>query len=72
MSSYILFAHVSNTMAAIEDLHRDMMMFLDPTSDLNAPASKKDYANNIIRNEFTPRVHNKWGSSKATKNFAAY
>ena len=48
-------------MTAIEDLHRDMMMFLDLTSDPNAPASEMVYANNVIRNEFTPEVLKKGG-----------
>ena len=71
-SASILLAQVSNNMAAIEDLHRDRMLFLDLTSDPSASATEKDYANNILRNEFTPGVQNKGGSSKANKNFAAY
>ena len=59
-------------MAAIEGLHRDRMLFLDLTSDPNASATEKDNAKNILRNEFTPGVQNKGGSSKANKNFAAY
>jgi hypothetical protein len=68
----ILFTQVSNNMAAIEDLHRDRMLFLDLTSDPNATAPEKDYANNVLRNEFAPGVQNKGGSAKANKNFAAY
>ena len=59
-------------MAAIEDLHKNMMMLLYLTSDPNASAPEKDYANNILRNVFTPGVRNRGGSSKANKNFAAY
>ena len=68
----ILLTQVSNSMAAIEDLHRDRMLFLDLTSDPNATAPEKDYANNVLRNEFAPGVQNKGGSAKANKNFAAY
>ena len=68
----ILFTQVINNMAAIEDLHRDRMLFLDLTSDPNATAPEKDYANNVLRNEFAPGVQNKGGSAKANKNFAAY
>jgi hypothetical protein len=68
----ILFTQVSNNMAAIEDLHRDRMLFLDLTSDPNATAPERDYANNVLRNEFAPGVQNKGGSAKANKNFAAY
>ena len=71
-SAAILLSQVANNMAAIEDLHRDRMLFLDLTSDPSASATEKDYANNILRNEFTPGVQNKGGSSKANKNFAAY
>ncbi len=48
------------------------MLFLDLTSVPSASATEKDYANSILRNEFTPRVPNKEGSSKANKNFVAY
>ena len=68
----ILLTHASNNMAAIEDLHKDKMMFLDLTSDPNATAPERDYANNVLRNKFAPGVQNKGGSSKANKNFAAY
>jgi hypothetical protein len=68
----ILLKQVSNNMAAIEDQHRDRMLFLDLTSDPNASATEKDYANNILKNDFTPGVQNKGGSAKANKVFAAY
>jgi hypothetical protein len=68
----ILLSQVSNNMAAIEDLRRDRMLFLDLTSDPNASATERDYANNILKNKFTPGIHNKGGSAKANKIFAAY
>jgi len=43
-------------MVAVEDLHRDRMLYLDLTSDPNASATKKDYANNVLKNDFTPGV----------------
>jgi hypothetical protein len=55
-SALTLLAQVSNNMAAIEDMHRDRMLFLDLTSDPNSSATERDYANNILRNEFTPGV----------------
>ena len=48
------------------------MLLLDLTSDPNATAPERDYAKNVIRNEFAPVVQNEGGSSKANKNFAAY
>ena len=68
----ILLNQVSNNMAAIEDLHRDRMLYLDLTSDPNASATERDYANNVLKNEFTPGVQNKGGSSRANKVYAAY
>jgi hypothetical protein len=68
----ILLTQVSNNMAAIEDLHRDKMRFLDLTSDPNATAPERDYAHNVLHNEFAPGVQNKGSSSEANKNFAAY
>ena len=68
----ILLNQVSNNMAAIEDLHRDRLLYLDLTSDPNASATEKDYANNVLKNEFTPGVQNKGGSSRANKVYAAY
>ena len=52
----IFLTHVSNNMAAIEDLHREKILFLELTSDSNATAPEKDYANNDLRNEFAPGV----------------
>ena len=71
-SALTLLAQVSNNMAAIEDMHRDRMLFLDLTSDPNSSATERDYANNILRNEFIPGVRNKGGSARSNKMFAAY
>ena len=59
-------------MAALEDMLRDRMSFLDLSSDPNSSATEKDFANNVLRNEFTPGVQNKGGSAKSNKVFAAY
>ena len=59
-------------MAAIEDMHRDRMLFLGLTSDPNSSATEKDFANNILRNDFQPGVQNKGGSARSNKVFAAY
>ncbi len=71
-SSLTLLAQVSNNMAAIEDIHRDRMLFLDLTSDPSSSATERDFANNILRNEFTPGVQNKKGSARSNNIFAAY
>ncbi len=49
-TSFTLLAQVSNNMAAIEDMHRDRMLFLDLTSDPNSSATERDFANNILKN----------------------
>jgi hypothetical protein len=48
------------------------VLYLDLTSDPNASATEKDYANNIIKNDFTPGVQNKGGNAKANNVFVAY
>ncbi len=48
------------------------MLFLDLTSDPNSSATERDFANNVLRNEFTPGVQNKGGSARSNKIFAAY
>ncbi len=48
------------------------MLFLDLTSDPGATATERDYANNVLKNDFSPGVQNKGGSAKANKLFASY
>ncbi len=67
-----LLGQVSNNMAAIEDMHRDRMIFLGLTSDPSSLATKRDFANNVLRNEFTPGVKNKGDSARSNGFFAAY
>jgi len=71
-SALTLLGQVINNMAAIEEMHRDLMRFLDLTSDLNSSATERDFANNILKNEFTPGVRNKGGSARSNNIFAAY
>ncbi len=70
-SSLTLLAQFSNNMAAIEDMHRDRMLFLDLTSDPCSSATERDFANDIPRHEFTPGVQNKGGSARSNNIFAA-
>jgi hypothetical protein len=55
----ILLSKVANNMAALEDMLRDMTLFLDLSSDPNSSPTEKDFANNFLKNEFTPGVQNK-------------
>ncbi len=59
-------------MVAIEDMNLDMMLYLDLTSDPNSLATERDFAHNILKNEFTPGVQNTGGSTRSSKIFAAY
>ncbi len=63
---------VQANMTAIEDMHRDRILFLDLTSDPNSSASEKDYANIILRKEFNPEDQNKGESANSNKIFSAY
>jgi hypothetical protein len=67
-----LLSQVSNNLAALEDMQRDRMLYLDLTSDPGSSATERDYANNVLRNEFSPGVQNKGGSARSNKIFAAY
>jgi hypothetical protein len=59
-------------MAAIEDMHRYRIFFMDLTSDLSSSATERDFTNNVLMNEFTPGVQTKDGSARSNKIFAAY
>ncbi len=58
-------------MAAIEDMHRDRMLFLDLTSDPGSSATERDFANNVLKNEFTPGVQNKIFAAYQTRYLKA-
>ena len=68
----ILLGQVQVNMAAINDMHRGRMSFLDLTSDLNSSATEIYFANNVLRNDFSPGVQNKGVSSRSNNVFAAY
>ena len=59
-------------MAAIEDMHRNRMLFRDRTSNPDYSATEIDFANNALRNDFSPGVQNKGGSPRSNKVFATY
>jgi hypothetical protein len=52
---------VVNSLAAIKEMQRDRMFFLDLTSDptSSTPTTRREFANNVLENEFTPTVQNK-------------
>jgi hypothetical protein len=59
-------------MAAIEDMHRDMMLLFDLISDPNSSATDRDFANNALINEVTPGVQRKEGSAKSNNMLGVY
>jgi hypothetical protein len=71
-STTTLLNQVVNNLAAIKDMQRDRMFFLDLTSDPSSTPTQRDFANNVLKNEFTPTVQNKGGSARTNKKYAAY
>ena len=47
----VLLGQVQANMAAIEDMHRARMLFLDLVFDPNSSAAKKDFASNVLCND---------------------
>ena len=50
----------------------DRMPFLNFNADPGATSKQKLFANDILRNEFTPRVEDRGGSAKTHSNFKLY
>ena len=48
------------------------MLFLNINSDPGATAKQKSFANDILRNEFTPGVTDRGGSTSTQKKFKRY
>ena len=48
------------------------MLFLNINSDPGAKAKQKSFANDILRNEFSPGVADRGGSSSKQKKFKRY
>ena len=58
-STTTLLNQVVNSLAAIKDMQRDRMFFLYLTADPASTPTQRDFANNVLKNEFTPTVQNK-------------
>ena len=67
-----IFGQLENSQAVFKDLLRDRMFFLTLTSDPNASATQRDFAHNVLKNEFNPAVQNLGGSAKSNKSYADY
>ncbi len=66
-TAYKMFKQVSNILATATDMQGDMMMFLNINSDPGATSKQKSYANDILRNEFTPGVSDRGGSASTQR-----
>ncbi len=49
-----------------------LMLFLNINADLGAMSKQETFANDILRNEFTPGVEDRGGSAKTHKFFKLY
>ena len=57
-----LFKQVAANLKAAADMQGDRMLFLNINADPGATSKQKSFANDILRNEFTPRVTDRGGS----------
>ena len=67
-----LLKQVYNNLGATRDMLNDRMLFLDINADPGATSKQKSFANNILRNEFTPGVEDREGSAKTHRYFKLY
>jgi len=67
-----LLKQVSNHLGATKDMLNDRMIFLSINADPGATSKQKPFANDILRNEFTPRFEDRGGSAKTHIYFKLY
>ncbi len=67
-----LFKQVSANLRAASDMQGDRMIFLNINSDPGATSKQKSFANDILRNELTPGVTDRGGSSITQRKFRLY
>ena len=68
----ILLHQIVNNLSVTTDLQKDRMFFLEVSSDPNAPCNKKDFAHDILRNNFVPSVREHGVSDTTAREFAHY
>jgi hypothetical protein len=59
-------------MATTSDMQGDRMLFLNINSDPGATTKQKPFANDILRNDFTPGVAERGRSASTLKKFQLY
>jgi hypothetical protein len=67
-----LLKQVANNLGATRDMLNDRMLFLNINGDPLATSKHKSFANDIMRNEFTPGVEDRGGSAKIHRFFKLY
>ena len=67
-----LFKQVSANLGASSNMQGDRILFLNINSAPGATSKQKSFANDFLRNEFTPRVTDRGGSSSTQKKFQLY
>ena len=68
----MLFKQVSINLGATSDMQGDMLLFLNINSDPGATLKQKSFANDILRNDSSPRVTDRGGSSSTQKKLKRY
>ncbi len=53
-------------------MHGDRMLFLNINSDPGATSKQESFANDILRNKFTPGVTDRGGSAITRRKFELY
>ena len=63
---------ISINLGVTSDMQRDTMFFLNINSDPGATTKQKSFANDILRNKFTPGLIDRGGSSSTQGEFQLY
>ena len=67
-----LFKQVSNILEATRDMLNDRILFLNTNADPGATSKHSSFANDILRNEFTPGVADRGGLARTQRYFELY
>ena len=67
-----LFKQICKNLEAARDMQGDLMLFLNINSDPGATSKQKSFANDVLRNEFCPKVTDRGGSPGTQRKFQLY
>jgi hypothetical protein len=71
-TAHKMFKQVKNNLSAAADMQGDRIMFFNINSDPGATLKQESFANDILRNEFTPRVTDRGESASTRRKFELY